>query len=511
MLLCDRRYCYTIRMKRKRKEKKGYLRRIARLHLASSLGIFFSYLFLSLLLSPDFLFSDVRTRFRVFADEAITVTARVLGPPETPIVSVEEACEESALSVRLDWADADGSVSFDITRDGLPLISDLSVSSYEDESVSVGDSYVYVVTAYGPMGSGVAVSEASHITLSDVCGDIAIDPSIEIVSFDGRGVDDFSGTLRTDERRPRFSGTTNIPNGIVSILIRNSTIVSAQTDANVNGYFSWRPPLRLDTGNRTAVFSVVDPNNPSRTAESTLSFRIEEENEEREADDREESDEASGEGVVDIGTTEVFPPALSPTSEVEICPDMKSSCVSDSFSMEAPVDFRIVTETDSVLSGRDMTVALHLMALDERYSGETGVIRYSFFDEAGRKYESVFREVVLDRGVIRQRIGVPGYLNEGMYVLRAELLLGSFDIVRETQLFVEPFPFLDFGGGHIVTFPDFLHHLGTVAFWALFMLLVWIGFFFREYVLFVRSVRYITEHNLSKRGFFGEGEGVNRK
>lgn len=482
------------------RKKRGF-GRVARIHFASSLGIFSVYLLLSLVYSPEFLLQDVRDRFRAFADETIAVTGRVLAPPSRPVVSGEGTCVNGILSVGLEWADDESTESFDVSRDGIPLVSGLSASHYDDMNVLPGSSYAYVVTAFGPMGPGSAVSDPITVVTPAACDTPIPEPTVEIVSFDGKPVAYFAGTPKTDARRPVFTGTTNIPNARISTVIGSSTIISAEISANGNGYFSWRPPVGVDVGPRTLLLVATDPSDPSRSASTFFRFVIRRPEADSDPDERDVS------GVTGQVGDDVLPP------DSGSCPESTTVvCAVDADVLDIPLRFTLHTDGSDVVQGQSATAIVRVLFLDPSLEGVDAVIRYVLLDGEGRKQASFLGEAVLTSGgSIRQEVPIPGHVRTGAHVLRAEVLLGRHSMARETEIRIVPFPFLDFGGGFAVSYPDFLRHLGTVAWWLILLLFLWSFLFLREYGLFLKAARHITERNLSRAGFFGLGKGISKK
>ncbi|NTW46396.1 MAG: hypothetical protein HGB18_05130 [Candidatus Moranbacteria bacterium] len=488
-------------MKRSRKKKLD-LRRTARWHAASSLGVFFAYLGLSFLYSPDFLLSDVRSRYRALAEGMVTVTGRVLGPPAVPIVSGVASCRNGVLSVSLSWAEDEASESFDIVRDGLPLVSGLSDPTYSDTTVSVGSSYVYAVVAHGPMGPGVAVSESVAVTLPSEC---AVDMpvlNLRLTSFDGKNVSDPSRTSKTSHERPTFIGTVNIPNARISILVGGPTIVSAETSANVNGYFVWRPPFGLENGLHTLSLTATDPEDYERSVSFAFSFRV--------TDDGDTPREDVKYAITSVSLTDnESGGSRLPEPDSESNPDI---CRPDVSIPPSPIRYSLSTETGEALQGGDMVAVLSIRALDREYEGRTAVVRYVIVDDKGQKQSTFLaEEILVSGGVIRRAVPVSGRLPEGRYTLRTELLLGQHAVVHDVPFSVRLFPFLNLGGGYFISYPDALHHIGTLAFSLMVLLFLWIGLFFREYGLFLGADRFVSARHLAQAGFFGPRKGVDRK
>jgi hypothetical protein len=57
-------------------------------------------------------------------------------------------------------------------------------------------------------------------------------------------------------------------------------------------------------------------------------------------------------------------------------------------------------------------------------------------------------------------------------------------------------------------YAEFLSRIGAIALLLLLLLLLWIFVFSREYMLYLRAFRHITERHLARAGFFGKGKGL---
>jgi hypothetical protein len=120
------------------KQFKKISKKLRRIHIGFSVGLAVLYIALASIYSPEFLLSDIRNKFSALADEAVTMTARVLGPPQEPIVSGSAVCLNGDLSVRFDWPDDENSESFSIEKNGALLVDGLVTFQYADEMVAVG-------------------------------------------------------------------------------------------------------------------------------------------------------------------------------------------------------------------------------------------------------------------------------------------------------------------------------------------------------------------------------------
>lgn len=469
----------------KRKPKKG-LKKLARFHLFFSAGLFIFYLALSLIYSPEFLLSDIRGKFRALADDTITLVATVLGPPEKPVVTGEAVCENETLSVELDWADDENSESFDIDRDGVPLITGLTNSQYEDSVIALNTSYTYAVTAYGPMGPGSAVSDAVVVATPEECEAPLPAPEVLITAFAGKSVASYDGTPSSASRRPTFSGTTNIPDADIYLLISSGTVISANISANANGYWSWRPPINIPYGTHSLFVSATDPLDAERTASATFTFRI------RKDDD---GDEEKKSETVSVVQPEPSPPAApeypAPGETIEI-----------------PLDFSLAVKPEAVFQGKELATTIRFERLDPQYEGEEAIARYTVFDEKGEPRINILEDIALRSGAaISRGISIPAYFKSGRYRIQAEIILGKYNVSREQNFSVMPLPVLKLGGGFITTYPELLSKLGTASLWLLFCLIVWLILFSREYWLQLHAFRHITEKNLARMGLLGAGKG----
>jgi hypothetical protein len=485
-----------------KKQPKKILKKIAKLHVIFSGGLFVLYLALSLIYSPEFLLSDVRQKFRALADEWIfseetmlSIFATVLDPPVKPIVTGEAVCSNGNLSVELDWPSDINSESYDIIRAIIPpfepLALDLIVSQYSDTVVVVNTSYTYIVTAYGPMGPGSAESDPITITTPEECKIILPAPEVQIVSFDGKNIGSYVGTPATINTQPVFSGTTNMANADISLLISSGAVIAADINANAGGYWSWTPPVSLSLGTNILDITATDPLDPLRTVSTEFTFII---NEEAETGKDHKDDKKKKTTIILVPSTESQPP----TSEVP--PSEKVA--------EIPFEFSLKVAPQSVYQGRELATLIRIERVADQYVGREAIVRYRIFDEKGEQVENILGEIILRSGVIISRnITIPAYFKDGSYRIQAEIIFDKYNISQEKSFFVLPLPILKLGGGFLITYPELLSRLGTASLWLLLCLIIWLLFFSREYWLYLHALRHITEKNLERIGLFGMGKG----
>ena len=476
-------FMLDMRFKRVTRKKKKIFRRLARVHFLLTVIAFGFYLSLSFFLGPKFLLSDLKEKFHVLADDIITVTARVLDPPVQPVVTATPVCVTGAPRVNLDWADDDNTITWDIERDGLPLVSGLATSNYTDATLTNTNAYSYVVTAYGPMGSGLAVSDPVGVTTLD-CGAIQPTPVLSIVSFEGLNSASLA-ELRTKVLRPAFTGTTNIPNAIIDILVHSTQIVSDQVTANGAGYWTWTPAIDLETGEHTITVTATDPLDITRTIITTTNFIIEK--------------ESSGSGDNDNDQKKKKKPEV-------IIPGIIRSVLPS-----IPFDFTMQSSAPSVYQGDTLDVSLEVLRIDPRYVGGEAVISYDVVSPEGHIVTHAESSVRLgEHAVFASSMTLPLSIepNDG-YRIRASVIFGKYIVTREVSLSVAPLPILQLGGGVAVTLPQLVAFSGWIALILLSLLFLWLFLFIREYWMYLHAWRHITEQQLIRLGFFGRtGKGV---
>jgi hypothetical protein len=208
------------------------------------------------------------------ADDTISITGAVMGPPVKPVISGIAICENNKLSIRLDWPTDENSKTFDVKRNGALLVTGLINSDYEDIDVSTGISNIYQVIAHGPMGPGSATSDEITVSTTAECSTPKPPINQEIQTLENKSIDSYNGTPKITERAPLFSGKTNIPNAKIEIAVEGSPKVYQTIFANINGFWSWKVPEDLDIGSHTIFVTAIDPDDPMNKASSSLNFVI---------------------------------------------------------------------------------------------------------------------------------------------------------------------------------------------------------------------------------------------
>jgi len=425
---------------------------------------FFLYLGIGFSLGPEFLYQDIRKKFFAFADDTIVVTAVVLGPPAVPMVTATPACVAGAARTSLDWADDTGSTSFSIDRDSSILTTGLITSGYTDVAVASNTAYTYQVTAYGPMGPGIALSAMVNATTLDCA---AITPvTAQIETLGGKNVVTDRSGVSLSKARPKVTGTTNTPNAIIDILVTNPTI-RARITANVNGYFEWLPPIKLSAGNHIIEVIATDPLDSSRTATDRFIFRTKYAS----GNDRESRADMSEPGPIFDFTITVN------NSDLELFQEEELSV------------------TLTVPEGMFPKAAKAELFLND--PSRQNVLRFSDRSPIAGQERMTYSE------------RIPLSLEPGDYRVRADVMSGWGMTSREATFTLKGLPFLALFGRE-VTYPEAANYLGTFFFSLLFLFLFFLLLFVREYWLSLHSIRGITERQLSRFGFLGKRKGVIR-
>lgn len=449
-------------MQNRRREQYRFLARVHFWILGLSL---FGYLALAFTLGPGFLSFDISQKIRALADEIIVVTAVVLGPPATPVVTATPTCVSGAPRIVLDWADNAATTSWDVDRDSAPLTSGLSTSGYTDTAVTGTVSYTYVVTAYGPMSPGIAISSSVSATAID-CSTLLPPASLTLTGLGKKNITPpRSFPIKLDESRPRIKGNTNIGNALVDITLTRPTM-SARIVANANGYFSWKPPRSLKNGRHQLTVTVTDPNDSSRTITETLEFftkKVEEEDEE-----------------VTVVVGDIFDFTLT-----------------------------LLTPNTRIRQGERLEFVLKPV----RGLFPTGtVLEPSLLDERGERVFTAPEQMITPetRAGLSWSLDTPIYLPEGRYTLEVEAIMGDLSVSRSVPFQIEVRPLLRIGDRGIITYTEIAQALGWILFGALGIFVFFFLFLLREYWLYLHSNRHITGRELRRLGLIPWRKGVSK-
>lgn len=466
----------------KKKRKKIVFPKIFHAHALATGFFVVAYVMLSVVYGPEFLLSDMRAKYQAVADEVMRVSARVLGPPLKPIVSNMARCDKGILSVDLDWLDDENSQYFNITRNGLSLVTGIANSQYSDEITQSYGGLSYVITARGWMEPGYADSDVINIEVPADCEYVVQAPLVKLVSVsDAKSKD---GKWETENMRPVFSGTSNIPNATIVIIVTGEVNYNVEIKANVNGYWSWRPPADLSYGYHSMSITATDPEKPERTVVDSALIKI---NEKKEEEDKEKQKPG------------VNFPAKQKEIEKETEPGINQEPEGGSY--ELFLDYSLDLRDQITMQGSDAEVMLKMEFLKEDFIGREAIVRYSIIDEKGEVRMQEYRSIILEEDArYSHKLNVKKDIFSGRYAFRSEVIISDHNVIREIPLEISDLPVIKLGGRALITYQELLSVIGTASMWLLVALLVWLGILTREYWLSAHALRQITEESLRSMG-----------
>lgn len=452
------------------------------------LVLVFFYVAGSFLLDRGFLKRDLQEKFGQVAGATTTaLSVRFIGPPNEPVLTATPLCQNYIPYVHLSWTVDDQMDYFDISRDGVPLISGITTNSYDDESVAILTDYVYEVTAFNDFGQ--ATSDLASVTSLN-CGTPPIpDPTCEITRFDTINLAGFIGIPSTTNINPIFYGASNIPNAIVEVMVAGGTSIFAITSANANGYWDWSPLSHLNYGEHTIWVTAIDPNDSTRRKTDSLKFKIIKEEEEDGEDEKNKKDEKKRPFAVEV-VTPIIPPV--PSKPIPVVPE-KSSLLSLSVAVKNP---------DKVgYPGRKLSVETKINIKGDAIN-QPSVLKYWIVDE---KYKEVFQDSddVFINGdcVIQKELTIPYLLKPGKYKILIDIKYEGMIITAEDNFILKEVPLVRLGGGLTLTIRQIMDNLLWVILWLLVLLLVFLIFLFAEHWISQNAIIQITEGMLNKNGF----------
>jgi hypothetical protein len=154
--------------KKPAKKKKSFLlRRVAKITGIMAAVLLVVYFSLAFILDRGFLKRELGEKYGRVAG-VTTLTLKMIGPPNKPVLSATSLCQNYIPYVRLSWGADDQVDYYDVDRDGAPLVAGLVTNSYDDQTVVELSSYTYTVTAFNSLGQNT--SDPVTVTVLD-CGE----------------------------------------------------------------------------------------------------------------------------------------------------------------------------------------------------------------------------------------------------------------------------------------------------------------------------------------------------
>ena len=430
---------------------------------------------------PGFMIYGMRHLTQVLAIDSMTVSALVLPPPATPVATSDLTCNplNLAMTLTLDWEQdtGGGTFSYDITRNGLPLVSGLpnTTTTYTDTALTIATPYTYVIKANGPMGPGVVDSAPVTLTTPYNCNGLT-QPTVSITQFRNRLIDSFEGIAFSYARRPKLIGTSNIPYARILIDINTETKLHSETTANINGYWEWLPPKRLEFERSIMYITAIDPLNANRYATTSLRYQIVRSGESEEQKDGDKKISGS--------------PQYVPSQE-ELLPKAE------------PEDFRFDFSASQETVRQGEKINLSLIPYVSRKEEENIPVEFQLIDQDGTALSTLTRNVFFrNEDAFQVGMEVPLYIKPGQYKLQTTFVYDGVRYSKSVPLNIKAFPLLTLSSGREITYDEFMWNFGWIAFVLLTTLIVWLFFLFYEYWLYLRGRGHVDEFKVARLGYF---------
>lgn len=481
------------------------------------------------LFHPGFFVYGMRHLTTALADD-LNLTALVLPPPATPVVTSELSCNPLNLSMALDldWSvdSGGGTFTYDIERNGLPLVSGLSSSmtTYLDTNMTIATTYTYIVRANGPMGPGFSDSAPITLTTPYNCDGLT-PPTVAVTLFQGNPVDGIDDHVKTHRRQPTLVGTSNIPYANIRITIDGETRLVADVTANINGYWEWKPPVRLNFERSVMNIVATDPLNSSRYAVTALYYQIvrSEESESRQSNNPEDGpvltsrggagQQRNGEGLanqeipleVSFGTiNRATSFQQGETIALVLTPSKIPESITKSLTLrteEGGLSQDLVESIHNDINPREGETISHKIA---NMTGieKSIVVHFQLLDSEGNSVAVVAQEALLrvNEPIIAE-MKIPLYIKPGRYSIAANLTIDGVLYSKSQEITVRSLPVIRLSSGRDITYDEFIWNLGWISFIILSTLLLWLFFVFYEYWLFMKGKLYVDELDFRKLGF----------
>lgn len=449
------------------------------MHALFTLFSLLVYIAAGVFFDPGLMAKDLQKKYAWAA--TVAVSAWVPGPPGKPIPEASSSCGGSYPYIDLTWNPTTDTENYDIYRNGNPLITGTSSTHYQDNAVQAGLTYSYYLVAKGHYG----------YTQSDTIDQTAAscytppppppEPRCTITTLNNLDVNclvktaktkenKLTTTVNTHKRRPVFSGTTNIADArIKATLVWKKTVVISSFNANENGYWAWKSPKRLKKRSYTLYVSATDPNDFSRTTESTINFSV------RPAKKPKKSCEAPVSPA--ILSSPFYPKLLSALSlKILPQPDQDSQ--------------------NPVASGQGVTKRI-TYSMENSSRENQAIVEYAVSDPQGN---AILKEkMALSPGSGQPDLKtfyIPRFAPSGKYKLSAKTVLNGILLTDEEILFVEESPLINFGSNITYTFTDILSHLGWFVMVLAAILALLLFLLSLEYLFSRRARLQITEEEL---------------
>jgi hypothetical protein len=430
--------------------------------LASFLVI--AYLAFGIFAGSELLARDLRNKYGKVLG-AVNVSVLVRGMPVKPVVTADPGCDGSYPVIDLDWADDLGVDTFDVWRNGVILVAGITSSSYRDSNVDLGTTYTYSVAAHGPLGD----EQSDDIfATAETEGYIPPPPpppaNLVITRLDSIDLTNFRCEARTNKKYPTFSGTTNISQARLTVVIiseRGIRQVISSFTANANGYWSWKSKGKLKKGVKYVYFTAYDPDDESRSASASLRFRV-------------KKKKPSKKFLKKCRATSLLPAGFGVAKPLHLAEGMKLS---------------VEEGRKSVHQGEQMNFSLSGAVL-----GPQSKLRVGIVDDKGglvfeREDSSAGKQVAIDKN-----------MPSGEYKIFARYFDNGKDISAEDSFQVKERPLLILNSGREITSRQILSNLGWAALSLSGLLGIFLLLLLVEHHLAGKALFRVTGEKLKERG-----------
>lgn len=480
--------------KKPSKKSKFLFQRLAKLPTKMALFLLIFYLILGMLIDPRFFARDFRQKYSALAgNSSITVSMRVMGLPGKPIVTAENGTN----FIRLDWNETKDTTSYDIYRDTLLLVTGLNVNFYEDFSIEKNTYYTYRVLAKN--SGGETFSDELVIFSGD--SETPLVPYCTIATIEN---DSFSGIPKITTSTPSFSGTTNIQNALVKIELNSPEKITATTQANDNGYWSWETPQKLDPGKHQISITATDPDNALVSAETVRFFEI-----------LEKSEESSKEKISEKSTSpeKPSPPIQTETVAEEV--SEKKEPLTENFSRqnERISQILVFVENENQLIYADDYLLLKTTIVTTNSTNLENAplnLQYTIFDEKNNRVLDFSENYPWSENqTIQKQIYLSDLFPAGKYKILVRTSENGTLFSGEAFFEVREFHLVNVGSLKL-TLSQIMQGLSWIILTLLSIILLFLLLLLLEKYLASRSHRQITEYFLAQRGYFGKRKEVRK-
>jgi hypothetical protein len=460
-------------------KRKKILHLAAKIHASITLLAILLYTTLGVFGGPEFFLRDFSNKYKAIAATGqVTLSLRVVGPPIKPVVSAVASCDGSDPVVNLDWEETNDTDNYDIYRNTLPLIAGITDTEYQDTNVQPLMNYDYYVIANGPYGS--TASDVVSVSTPECF--ISTTPTCVIQTINGKNFSSYHETPQLTDRTPRFSGTTNMANALITIDIIGETNIHATLYANSNGYWAWTVPDELKFGSYDIFVTATDPGDPTKTASDTKKFKIVEEEHEKK------------------------PPSIPPVTPPKVQPPITPPEIHP---IEGEIRVEVNNPEKTVYTGEDLQTTLKIK-IDNKETRDMEVT-YTITDKDGNVIMTWTEKVsVTEEKTIDKNVTLPKLIKAGAYKIEVKSNLDDKLLVSEDYFQVKEKVILKLGGGTTVTLTQIMENLSWLIIFSLLFLLLFLILLIIEHHLSKQAIFHITEEYLRDKGLISKRKGVSQ-